>query len=333
MRAPCVTGKVGDGTSISTNRSPALWSTPSSLSSTWRVPATRRVGATGRRCRRRSHRAVRRRAGGNRAAPRRSRARAPPGRWAVAEPELAVLDRDRHDARLADEAEDEGRVRRVVDVVGRADLLDPALAHDDHAVGELQRLFLVVGHEDRGVAGGVVDFAQPAAQVPSAPAHRARRTARRAAARAARWPGRGPAPRAGAGRRKAASGSASRGRELHQIEQLHGAAADLRPRRAHGRPAAPSGRRRYCRAPSCGGTAHSAGTRSRHCAPARCDATHPRRRRRSCPLVGCSSPAISRSSVVLPEPEGPSSAISSPERMSSETSCSAGKRANSLRTL
>ena len=48
---------------------------------------------------------------------------------------------------------------------------------------------------------------------------------------------------------------------------------------------------------------------------------------------GVSSPAISRSSVVLPEPDGPSSAISSPERMSSETSCSAGKRSNSLRTL
>src|SRR4051812_33355195 len=51
------------------------------------------------------------------------------------------------------------------------------------------------------------------------------------------------------------------------------------------------------------------------------------------PSVGRSSPAIKRSSVVLPEPDGPSSAISSPERMSSETSWSAGKRSNSLRTL
>ena len=65
---------------------------------------------------------------------------------------------------FADEAEDEGRVRPVVDVVGGADLLDRALAHDDDAVGELQRLFLVVGDEDGGVAGAVVDLAQPAAQ-------------------------------------------------------------------------------------------------------------------------------------------------------------------------
>src|SRR5690606_8338520 len=51
------------------------------------------------------------------------------------------------------------------------------------------------------------------------------------------------------------------------------------------------------------------------------------------PVVGCSSPAMRRSSVVLPEPEGPSRAISSPERISSETSWSAGKVSNSLRTL
>src|ERR1700741_2797782 len=50
------------------------------------------------------------------------------------------------------------------------------------------------------------------------------------------------------------------------------------------------------------------------------------------PSVGFSRPAIRRSSVVLPEPEGPSSAISSPERISSDTSWSAGKRSNSLRT-
>jgi hypothetical protein len=49
------------------------------------------------------------------------------------------------------------------------------------------------------------------------------------------------------------------------------------------------------------------------------------------PPVGLSSPATSLSSVVLPEPEGPRSAISSPDRMSRETSSSAGKRPNSLR--
>src|SRR5262249_39991778 len=50
------------------------------------------------------------------------------------------------------------------------------------------------------------------------------------------------------------------------------------------------------------------------------------------PAVGISRPAISLSKVVLPEPEGPSSARSSPERISSETPCSAGNRSNALTT-
>src|SRR5690606_29005935 len=54
---------------------------------------------------------------------------------------------------------------------------------------------------------------------------------------------------------------------------------------------------------------------------------------RIAPAVGLSSPAMRRSSVVLPEPDGPSSAISSPDLMSSETSRRAAKRSNSLRTL
>ncbi len=56
-------------------------------------------------------------------------------------------------------------MRTVVDVVGRADLFDLALAHDDDAVGKLEGLFLVVGDEEGGVAGAVVEFAQPLAQV------------------------------------------------------------------------------------------------------------------------------------------------------------------------
>ena len=68
-------------------------------------------------------------------------------------------------ARLADEGEDEGRVGLVVDVVGRADLLDSALAHDDETVGELEGFFLIVGHEDGGVAGLVVDLAEPLAEL------------------------------------------------------------------------------------------------------------------------------------------------------------------------
>ena len=41
------------------------------------------------------------------------------------------------------------------------------------------------------------------------------------------------------------------------------------------------------------------------------------------PVVGSSKPAIMRSSVVLPQPEGPSKAKNSPSRMSTDTSSTA----------
>ena len=54
--------------------------------------------------------------------------------------------------RRADEAGDEGRRRLVVDLVGRADLLDAAGVHDDHPLGQRHRLDLVVGDVERGRA-------------------------------------------------------------------------------------------------------------------------------------------------------------------------------------
>jgi hypothetical protein len=51
--------------------------------------------------------------------------------------------------RRADETGDECRRRPVVDLVGRADLLDPAGVHDEHPLGECHRLDLVVRHEER----------------------------------------------------------------------------------------------------------------------------------------------------------------------------------------
>ena len=55
-----------------------------------------------------------------------------------------------------------------------------------HAVGQLQRLLLVVRHEDAGEVDLVVQAAEPVAAAPAAPWRRARRTARRAAAPSAR---------------------------------------------------------------------------------------------------------------------------------------------------
>ena len=51
------------------------------------------------------------------------------------------------------------------------------------------------------------------------------------------------------------------------------------------------------------------------------------------PVSGFSSPAITRSSVDLPLPLGPSSAVSEPSGISSETSSRATKSPNCLVTL
>lgn len=53
----------------------------------------------------------------------------------------------------------------LVHLVGRAELDEFSVLQDRHAVREVQGLFLVVGHEDGGDAGAVVQFAQPAAQL------------------------------------------------------------------------------------------------------------------------------------------------------------------------
>ena len=50
------------------------------------------------------------------------------------------------------------------------------------------------------------------------------------------------------------------------------------------------------------------------------------------PVSGVSRPAMIRSSVDLPDPEGPSSAVSEPSGTSSETSCSAVKSPKCLET-
>ena len=110
-----------------------------------------------------------------------------------------------------------------------------ALAHDDDAVGEFERLLLVVGDEDGGVAGGVVDFAQPAAQLAAdLRVERAERLVEQQHL---------GLDRHGAGERDALALAAGELRriallqagELHEVEQFGGAAADLglgRPRRA-----------------------------------------------------------------------------------------------------
>ena len=65
----------------------------------------------------------------------------------------------------ADERGDEAVRRRVVELDGRADLLDDPLVEDRHAVGDGERLLLVVGHKDRGDAELSLQREQLAAHV------------------------------------------------------------------------------------------------------------------------------------------------------------------------
>ncbi|MNY43212.1 hypothetical protein D3C86_1781550 [compost metagenome] len=58
---------------------------------------------------------------------------------------------------LADEIRDEAAARSRIELVGPAHLLDPALVHHDDDIGHGQSLFLVMGDEDEGLAGLLLD--------------------------------------------------------------------------------------------------------------------------------------------------------------------------------
>ena len=65
----------------------------------------------------------------------------------------------------ADEAHHELRRRVLVEVHRRPGLLDAALVHDHDLLGDVHRLLLVVGDEDRRHVDLVVEAAQPVAQL------------------------------------------------------------------------------------------------------------------------------------------------------------------------
>ena len=80
-----------------------------------------------------------------------------PGRRRDSRPADASIDPGADEVERAHERGHERRRREVVDLGRRADLLDPALAHDHDAVGQRERLLLVVGHVDRGDAELALD--------------------------------------------------------------------------------------------------------------------------------------------------------------------------------
>ena len=112
----------------------------------------------------------------------------------------------------ADEAHDEGVGGLLVDLARRADLLDFAVVHDDDAVGDLHRLLLVVRDEDRRHVDLLVQAPQPVAQLLAHPRVERAEGLVQQQHLAARRRARGRAPCAGAGRRRAATGSGRRGR-------------------------------------------------------------------------------------------------------------------------
>ena len=117
------------------------------------------------------------------------------------------------------------------------------MIHHHHPVGQLQRLLLIVRHEDRGETHGIVQIAQPAAQIlADLGVERAERLVQQQDARLHRQR---------AGQRHALPLPAgelrriafAQGPELHQIEQLLHPPRDLRLGRAgaalaHGQPEA-----------------------------------------------------------------------------------------------
>ncbi len=58
-----------------------------------------------------------------------------------------------------------GRRRPLVQLLGRAHLLDLAPVEHDHLVGDLEGLLLVVGHEQAGHVDLVMKTAEPGAQL------------------------------------------------------------------------------------------------------------------------------------------------------------------------
>ena len=79
----------------------------------------------------------------------------------TAKANLVVREHDAvHDVAFADKVSDEGVNRLVVNILGRADLLNFALAHDHDGIGHAQGFFLVVGDENKGDPGGLLNLLQ-----------------------------------------------------------------------------------------------------------------------------------------------------------------------------
>ena len=150
---------------------------------------------------------------------------------------------------------------------GRADLLDLALVHDDDAIGDLDRLFLIVGDEDardvdaRRAAGGATRAAPCRTFASSAPNGSSSSSTLRLGRERARERD-ALALAAGELRRDSA-------RRARRAARARAARRPLRRSRRVGRFRHAQAERDVLEARSCGGRARSAGRRSRRCARGR----------------------------------------------------------------
>ena len=228
---------------------------------------------------------------------------------------------------------------RVVEHLGRRAALDDLAAlHDDAVVGQLPHDGQVVRDQDVGDARA----RRGCRQAGSAPApgsrRRARPPTRPGSAPAARPPAPGRSRRAGAGRPTAA---------------VAARASAARP----GRPARPApargSRRSSLEPPRCSRSTSSieactvcrgsrleygswktictSAPRRRRSAPLRAGVERSRPRARMTPAVGRSRPMIMRATVVLPEPDSPTTASDRPASTRNDTSSTATSGPNSLR--
>ena len=217
--------------------------------------------------------------------------------------------RHRHQVRDAEEVGDEHRPRLLVHLRRRRHLLDMAVRHHGDPVGHRQRLFLVVRDVDERDPELLLDRLQLDLQrLAQLRVERAEwlveqqnrrvqdegareRDALLLATRELRRPPLARARRAGPLRAPSAT------RSCISCSLRRGAGA---------------ARRRRCRRRRGAGRARSSG---RPCSPCACAAASPPCRSPSSrmrPLSGRSKPAIRRSVVVLPQPDGPSSEKNSP---------------------
>lgn len=74
---------------------------------------------------------------------------------------LSILDAAMEQVDVAKKVVNEGISGMVVNLFGGADLFDVPLVHDDHAIGDFERFFLIVGDENAGDMKLVMEAAQP----------------------------------------------------------------------------------------------------------------------------------------------------------------------------